>query len=616
MAITNEATIRVRIDGKDAEISVKDMGKAIETAMKRGKVEADKLKTSFTKIGNAAQRFYFSFQSLKIFVRGAMDFVNASNRQEEAVAGFEQAMRSMGRYTEIFSKQLQDLASQIQSEGIIGDEAILEGTKFLATYKDISDETLPRAMRVMTDIAALMGGDMRSAANMVGKASMGMVGELRRAGITISEATMKSKDFNAILREIEEQVAGQNKALAATSAGGMKQFANAWGDLKEQIGTVLKQFMIPFLDMLRPLVEMIKNADTSLLAMAGTIGLTGITLMKLIPILRSLGIVSKSALGWIGIIITVLGALYTAWTTNFLGIRDALTNFWEFMKGWATNVGSTLKALGKLIVGVLTFSGTKIKEGWQELKDSFVSHWKAAFQETKTETLKAVKEMGYTLTEPVKEVGKALGGEFGKSFAQGIKSMGVAGGPRGAAGGPSLIEEMAELAEPGKSPFWQVMDMFSQMGDITQNTFNAISSSFQSLSNQLVQAMFNTKTKFKDIWVGMAMDFTRIFVNYVLSQLAQMAAIRIFGGLFANLIMPGAGSVVSAMTFTPGFTGASANNNALLREVSGLRNDLKNLGGPIVINNKIGSTQLYEGIRTGRERDLIRRGKEINQNLF
>jgi len=293
MAITNEATIRVRIDGKDAEISVKDMGKAIETAMKRGKVEADKLKTSFTKIGNAAQRFYFSFQSLKIFVRGAMDFVNASNRQEEAVAGFEQAMRSMGRYTEIFSKQLQDLASQIQSEGIIGDEAILEGTKFLATYKDISDETLPRAMRVMTDIAALMGGDMRSAANMVGKASMGMVGELRRAGITISEATMKSKDFNAILREIEEQVAGQNKALAATSAGGMKQFANAWGDLKEQIGTVLKQFMIPFLDMLRPLVEMIKNADTSLLAMAGTIGLTGITLMKLIPILRSLGILSR-----------------------------------------------------------------------------------------------------------------------------------------------------------------------------------------------------------------------------------------------------------------------------------------------------------------------------------
>jgi len=618
MAITNEATIRVKIDGKDAEVSVKELGKAIETSMKRGKVEADKLKSSFTKIGDAAQRFYFSIQSLRMFVQGAANFVRAANQQEVAVAGFEQAMKSMGRYTGEFSKQLQGLATQIQSEGIIGDEAILEGTKFLATYKDISNETLPQAMRVMTDIAALMGGDVRNAANMVGKASMGMTGELRRAGITISDATMKSKDFNAILREIEEQVGGQNKALAATSAGGMKQFANAWGDLKEVIGTVMKQFIIPFIKMLRPMMDTIKGMDTSLLGMVAALGLTGIALMKLIPIIRTLGVTSKLALGWIGIIITALTLLYTAWTTNFGGIRDALTGFWEFLKGWSNQIGTTLSALGKIIVGVLTFSGTKIKEGWNELKDSFVDTWKAAFEKVKKDGEETIPPAKGKIQPAFEAAGVAAGESFAEGLKKGLevklpnKFSDWAKLAKGKAAPELEKNPLADLPEAKKSVFWDYIDMFSEMGDMAKNTFDTIGNSMQMLSDRLTQALFNTKTKFKDLWVAMAMDFTRIFVNYVISQLAQFLAFKVFGNLL-NIAVPGAGTIINAVTPITG-GGSIAGVSNLENQLVALNRNVQRIS-PIV-NNNISGRQLYNAVKWEREKDLIRRGQDVNNSLF
>lgn len=59
-----------------------------------------------------------------------------------------------------------------------------------------------------------------------------MTGELVQAGITISESTKKSKDFVSILDEIETQVKGTNRALAETATGGIDQFGNSWGTVK------------------------------------------------------------------------------------------------------------------------------------------------------------------------------------------------------------------------------------------------------------------------------------------------------------------------------------------------------------------------------------------------
>ena len=177
----------------------------------------------------------------------ARSSVAAFQVQEQAVASLDASIISMKRNTKGLSGQIQKLASQIQQEGIIGDEAIIQGASFLATFGQITDKLLPRTIRAMVDLAAKTGGTTTNAAKLLGKASMGLVGALSIAGISLSDATKKSKDFGAILTEIEAQVGGINKALGQTSTGGIAQFNNAIGDVQEKIGEVIAVAFSPWL---------------------------------------------------------------------------------------------------------------------------------------------------------------------------------------------------------------------------------------------------------------------------------------------------------------------------------------------------------------------------------
>ena len=209
------------------------------------------------KVGAAFGRVKSAVFSLKGAIAGfalgafAKSTIDAFTAQEKSIAGMEQAMKSMKRFTPELSKSLQDLASNIQAVGVSGDEATLEGIKFLVTYRKIGNDILPRATKAMADLAALTGRDMASAANILGKASEGMVGELSRYGITISDAAKKSKDFNLILADIESQVAGQQEALRKTGYGGIQAFNNALGDLKEKVGEAIVQTLLPAINNLQ-----------------------------------------------------------------------------------------------------------------------------------------------------------------------------------------------------------------------------------------------------------------------------------------------------------------------------------------------------------------------------
>jgi hypothetical protein len=228
--------------GVTAIKATKDELAKLNSKQKRFQYETKKSNNS---IGQMASKFGL----LKASVIGAVasiasiasgkQFIDDFTQQEQAISLLDASIASMGRTTIGLSSQLQKLASQIQKEGIIGDEVLIKGQSFLTTYKDITDELLPRTTRVMADLSAKMGGDSVRAANLLGKASMGLTGALSIAGISLSDATKKSKDFESILGEIEDQVGGTNKALGSASTGGFTQFSNALGDLRENLGEIL-----------------------------------------------------------------------------------------------------------------------------------------------------------------------------------------------------------------------------------------------------------------------------------------------------------------------------------------------------------------------------------------
>ncbi len=246
--------LEITVDDKGSVV-VKRFGGETKRAFAQVEASAKKTRLSFESLAKAAIGV-FAVTRVKAWVT---DWVREAGRQEQATAGMEQALRSMGRYTPELRDQLLDLAGALQETTTFGDEAIIQGEKFLLTYKDITDDLLPRTTKVMLDLAALMGGDTVRAANMLGKASMGLTGELRRAGITVDQDTYKAKGFIGVLEQIEQQVRGQAEALAATGYGGLQQLANLWGDAKEDLGELVLVLTREFYPTLRVGISLISE---------------------------------------------------------------------------------------------------------------------------------------------------------------------------------------------------------------------------------------------------------------------------------------------------------------------------------------------------------------------
>ena len=151
--------------------------------------------------------------------RALSSFGRLAEQEEAAIRGLHQVLLSMGRFTPELERNLIGLADALELQTGYGNDAIIMAEKYLATYSKISNVLLPRALKVTLDLARGWGIDLRTAANIVGKASMGLTGELTRYGITLSEEAKRTKDFAIILRDIESQVRGQAWAWR-WSAGG------------------------------------------------------------------------------------------------------------------------------------------------------------------------------------------------------------------------------------------------------------------------------------------------------------------------------------------------------------------------------------------------------------
>ena len=198
-----------------------------------------KVDKGLVRLGKSALKAGTAFYAGRAIINALRHAADQAVTFELTVAKLNQVMTAMGRFTPQASKALQNYADSLQNVTLFSNTAILRGLTFLQTYKQIPDDVMPRAIETMLDLATLMEGDVQSAANMVGKAAMGLSGELRKVGITVDETIGKSGDFVAILGEIEKQSGGVAKAAGDTMAGQMKQAGHALDDLAREFGFLL-----------------------------------------------------------------------------------------------------------------------------------------------------------------------------------------------------------------------------------------------------------------------------------------------------------------------------------------------------------------------------------------
>lgn len=166
------------------------------------------------------------------------------------VAKLEAVIKATGGAAGVTSQRVQEMATRLSRVTRFSDDAIIQGQTMLLTFKEIGEDTFPRATEAMLDVAEMMGTDATSAAVMLGKAlndPIQGVAALRRVGIQMTEAQedqikafMEMNDVASaqaiILGEIEGQFGGIARAAGDTLAGKITIAKNAIMDFAEGIG--------------------------------------------------------------------------------------------------------------------------------------------------------------------------------------------------------------------------------------------------------------------------------------------------------------------------------------------------------------------------------------------
>ena len=128
------------------KVDTSGLRKDLNESQKKVKDSTNKMQGSLGLLKKAAVAAFAGWGISRV-ITSMGHLVSMAETQRKSVAGMETAMKSMGRYTSQMSKNLQDYAVSLQQVTNFGDEATMQGVKFLMTYRDITDELMFRSIK-------------------------------------------------------------------------------------------------------------------------------------------------------------------------------------------------------------------------------------------------------------------------------------------------------------------------------------------------------------------------------------------------------------------------------------------------------------------------------------
>jgi hypothetical protein len=179
-------------------------------------------------------------------------FINSAVESQDAIAELEAVLKATEGAAGLTSQELQDMANELQNVTRFGDETIMSGQSMLLTFRNIGEDTFPRATEAMLDMAEMFGS-VDTAAVQLGKAlndPIAGIGALQRIGIQFTDEQKEMiENFmaigdvasaqNIILKEVEMQIGGLAVAMGETFAGKVEILKNRFDEIRETIGSAL-----------------------------------------------------------------------------------------------------------------------------------------------------------------------------------------------------------------------------------------------------------------------------------------------------------------------------------------------------------------------------------------
>lgn len=133
--------------------------------------------------------------------------------------------------TEEFITAMQMASGVSDSEFRVGLQNLTRATGDLQASQEL--------LKLALDISVGSGKDLGSVTLALGKAFNGQVSSLKKLGLPLTEATVKTNDFEGAMRQLNAKFGGAAQANAETVAGKMAILSEKFGELKEKIGTLL-----------------------------------------------------------------------------------------------------------------------------------------------------------------------------------------------------------------------------------------------------------------------------------------------------------------------------------------------------------------------------------------
>ena len=280
--------------------------------------------------------------------------VKAFQQQAKAIAQVEAGLKSTGASVGFTSQQLQQMASDLQSKTLFGDEEILkDATAQLLTFTNISGEQFKRTQQAALDLATRLDGDLKGASIQLGKAlndPVANLSALSRSGIQFSDEQKEviksmaetgrlAEAQTLILDELNKQYGGSAEAAAAAD-GGFTQLANAFGDLQEQFGKIMVEVLKPVIDYLRDLVERfqdmspeMKKSIVTFTLVAAAIGPLILVIGQLVQSMYAIKMAALAMSGPVGLVVAGIGLFAGAVSLYMSSAKDADKEVEKLKKG-------------------------------------------------------------------------------------------------------------------------------------------------------------------------------------------------------------------------------------------------------------------------------------------
>jgi hypothetical protein len=361
-----EATMSA--DGSDAIDEANDVAGEIEGIPddKHINITGD----SSSAVGSLA-RLGLAYQGINaivgLFRRNVSDLITLSNVQEKAENDLYNALKIKGEAADLEIERLKEYASEVQNLTATGDEQSLS-LLGLAVNMGIVSEKREEALEGAIGLAKAYeaaGLTQETAMKGIALAYQGEFTQLQRY-IPVLRSAQTDTEKMAILQRNMADGFELAKAETETGAGALEQYQNLVGDLKEKLGDLVKEALLPIVRILSNLAMVLNEHPALFKSVATSIGILvgALVTWKTAQIGLNLALAANP----IGIVVTAIAALVAGIVVAIKHIggfsaaweyaKVALLITWEYFKAF----GDFLIHFGLGAIKVLTYPFTVLQE--------------------------------------------------------------------------------------------------------------------------------------------------------------------------------------------------------------------------------------------------------------